>query len=458
MATRPRPQLQIRLADDSFVFPVRVPGISDTIAACYAPSLHLLATAREIENGAMRIESIGDWFERVKILARQVIGVTPGAANEISIIMNGVSGTNGISSGGAIGLLNGKYGETYCLQKLEGSSGEGFTFDSTNKFRPHWWAVQNVLQYGAQVVVGFAGSGWTGQLGANPSGTLVNPVNSASDFASTAYEYDIVFQPFHSDAGWSGQSYTPPSDRTDVVTIVNALKTSEAPVIGIVNAGITGTLSSSNIDAVTPNNEFLISTAGFKNHLNATASTGTSALIQTPLCVDLAGIICRNDEINYPWISPAGPRKGQVLNSVSLTKKLSPAEQDALYSKGVNPIVTVKGSGTFLFGDITHAESTSTLVSINVVRTIIEIKRRLLPLAQDILFDNNTPDTRERFKSLADSALLRVQSLGGLTEYSIVCDESNNPPQVIDSKSFVADIRVKVPGSINYITVTLTNT
>jgi hypothetical protein len=224
-----------------------------------------------------------------------------------------------------------------------------------------------------------------------------------------------------------------------------------------VNAGITGTLNSTNIDAPS-NNEFIISTAGFKNHLNATASIGTSALIQTPLCVDLTGIICRNDEINYPWISPAGPRKGQVLNSVSLTKKLSPAEQDALYSKGVNPIVTVKGSGTFLFGDITHAVSTSTLVSINVVRTIIEIKRRLLPLAQDILFDNNTPDTRERFKSLADSALLRIQSLGGLSEYSIVCDETNNPPQVIDSKSFVADIRVKVPGSINYITVTLTNT
>jgi hypothetical protein len=458
MATRPRPQLQIRLADDSFVFPVRLPGISDTIAACYAPDLHLLGTAREIENGAMRIESIGDWFERVKILVQQVIGVTSGTENGLSIIMNGVSGTNGISSGGAIGLLNSKYGTTYELRKLSGSSGEGFTFDAENKFRPYWWAVQNVLQYGAQVVVGFKGNGWTGSLGINPSGNLVtNPVTTASDFASTAYEYDIIFQPFHSDAGWTGDTYDEPQDRTDVVTIVHALKTSEAPVIGIVNAGITGTLESKNIDAPS-NNEFLISTAGFKNHLNATASIGTSALIQTPLCVDLAGIICRNDEINYPWISPAGPRKGQVLNSVSLTKKLSPAEQDALYSEGVNPIVTVKGSGTFLFGDITHAVSTSTLVSINVVRTIIEIKRRLLPLAQDILFDNNTPDTRERFKSLADSALLRIQSLGGLTEYSIVCDETNNPPQVIDSKSFVADIRVKVPGSINYITVTLTNT
>ena len=456
MATRPRPQVSIKLADDSFIIPPGLLFPSPTIAGCYAPSLHLLAKSEEIEAGAMRITSIGDWFNRVRLLSEQASGVTEGNPDRNNIIMRGISGSNGVTTGGAIGLLNGKFGITYTINKLEGSSGATLVFDAENKFRPHWWSVNNILQYGATVIVGFNGTGFTGALGV-PS-NLVNPITQAAGFASTAYEYDIVFQPYHSDADWSGTDFTAPSDRTDVVTIVDGLKSSEAPVIGIVNAGITGTIDSDDNLDVVGENPYLISTAGFKNHLNSTQDSGSSNLISTPLCVDLAGILIRNDRVNGPWISPAGTKKGQILNSVSLSKKLTTDEQDRLYDNNVNPIISVKGSGTFLFGDLTMAADTSSLIGINVIRTIIEIKRQLLPSAQNILFENNTPETRLKFVNVAESLLTRIKSLGGLTSFTIQCDENNNPQQVIDSKTFVADIRVKIPGSINYILISLTNT
>jgi len=456
MATRPRPQVSIRLADDSFIIPPGLLFPSPTIAGCYAPSLHLLAKSDEVEAGAMRITSIGDWFNRVRLLSEQATGVTEGNSDRNSIIMSGISGSNGVTTGGAIGLLNGKFGITYTINKLEGSSGATLEFGADNKFRPHWWSVNNILQYGATVVVGFKGQGFTGELGV--PNDLVNPITDAAGFASTAYGYDIVFQAYHKD-GWSGTDFIAVSDRTDVVTIVDALSSSEAPVIGVVNAGITGSPMDSDDDIdVVGENAYIISTAGFKNHFNSTQDSGSSNLISTPLCVDLAGIIIRNDRVNGPWISPAGTKKGQILNAVSLSKKLTTDEQDLLYDNNVNPIISVKGSGTFLFGDLTMASDTSSLIGINVIRTIIEIKRQLLPAAQNILFENNTPDTRLRFVNIAESLLTRIKSLGGLTSFSIQCDENNNPQQVVDSKTFVADIRVKIPGSINYILVTLTNT
>lgn len=467
MATRPRPNISIRLSDDSFIIPPGSLFATQTVAGCWAPDVSVLATATEIQNGFMRIESQGDWFSRVKNLVEYATGVTEGNSNRFNIIMSGISGSNGVTTGGAIGLLNGAYGTTYTINIVDGvTQGLTLEFNATNKFRPYWWAIQNVLTYGAPVVVGFSGTGFTGGLGENPLGTLTSPLTTATDFASTEFGYNVVFQPFHTDAagttsgpGWSGETYIQPVDRSNVLDIVAAMELSESPVIGIINAGLTGNLgSSTNIDVPSGADEYIITTAGFKNHLNSTANTTTSSLISTPLCTDLAGIICRNDINNYPWTSPAGPQKGQVLNSVSLSRKLTTAQQDMLYGLKINPFVTVKGSGSFLFGDITNAADTSSLIGINVIRTIIYIKSQLLPLANAVLFETNTPETRSLFVLQAEGLLSRIQSQGGLTEYSVVCDETNNSQQVVDSKTFVADVRVKIPGSINYITINLTNT
>jgi len=460
MTARSRPNIKLKLTDTSFVIPPTDTLLNTSTAACWAPELGLLATATEIQNGFIRVESQGNWFGRVTSLIQNAIGVTEGNLDRFELIMNGVSGSNGVTTGGAIGLLNSPYGTTYTVNILQGvTQGLTLTFGATDKFRPYWWSVQNVLLYGVPVIVGFSGKGFTGALGENPNpSSLTSPLTVATDFASTDLGYDVIFQPYHSDSGWSGADGFIHSDGADVVSIVGLLETSEAPVIGIVNAGLTGNLASdTDISVPTGADEYIIATAGFKKHLNSTANTTTASLISTPLAADFAGIICRNDATENRWVSPAGVQRGQVLNSVSLSKKLTTAQQDKLYSNNVNPFISVKGSGTFLFGDITNAVDTSSLISVNVIRTIIYIKTRLLPLASAILFNNNTTETRSLFTLQAEGLLQDIQSQGGLTEFIVICDESNNTQDVIDAKSFIASVKVKVPGSVNYIVINLNN-
>ena len=110
-----------------------------------------------------------------------------------------------------------------------------------------------------------------------------------------------------------------------------------------------------------------------------------------------------------------------------------------------------------MYGDITNASDTSSLVSLNVIRTIIYIRTVLQSIASAVLFEQNNANTRGSFTVQAEGILNRIKADDGLSEYSVVCDETNNVQSIIDAKAFVADISVKIPGSINYINITLTN-
>lgn len=458
---RSRPKLSFDIVDTSFVFPADalVFNLSKPVGACWATDLHVLATNEELGQGYMDVNTLSNWYARVRELTRQATGVTVGNALYSSIINNGI--VSGTTQGGAIGLLNGAYGSTYNIQKIAGSSGADFNLNTTNKFRPNWWAVHNFLQYGARCIVGVAGAGFTGELG--PAGIVGNlsPLIIAADFGAPGFGYDIIFQSFHKDvtdsAGigiWDGDTQTALQSQADVTTIVDLLKISEQPVLGIVNAGLTGNAESAAKISTLTDNEYIIRVAGDKKHLNSIATDTNASLIRTHLSPDVAGCIVNT---RFPWVSPAGARRGRILNSVRLAQQFSTTAQDALYDKNVNPVIDVPGSGTLLYGDITNAADTSSLISINVIRTIIYIKGVLLPLASETLFEINDSGTRAEFKGRAESVLKRIAAGGGLTEYSVVCDESNNTQEVIDAKIFIADIKVKIPGSINYISITLTN-
>ena len=194
--------------------------------------------------------------------------------------------------------------------------------------------------------------------------------------------------------------------------------------------------------------------AGDKYHLNSIASTVSTNLIRTPLAPDVAGCIANTGR---PWYSPAGIKRGRILNVVRLGNKLTSLAQDTLYDNNVNSVISLPGSGTLLYGDITNASDTSSLVSLNVIRTIIYIRTVLQSIASAVLFEQNNADTRGSFTVQAEGILNRIKADDGLSEYSVVCDETNNIQSIIDAKAFVADISVKIPGSINYINITLTN-
>ena len=170
-----------------------------------------------------------------------------------------------------------------------------------------------------------------------------------------------------------------------------------------------------------------------------------------PLCADSAGCAVRTDNQKDPWWSPAGYDRGRILNVVKLVFNPNKDERDILYKKNVNPVITSQGFGVILFGDKTLQKKPSAFDRINVRRLFNVLEKSIATAAKFQLFEFNDAFTRSQFKQLVEPFLREVQGKRGLTSYSVVCDESNNTPTVIDSNRFVADIFVAPNRSINFI-------
>jgi hypothetical protein len=170
-----------------------------------------------------------------------------------------------------------------------------------------------------------------------------------------------------------------------------------------------------------------------------------------PLNGDIAGLCVRTDSSNDAWWSPAGFNRGQIKNLVKLAYNPREAERDILYSNGINPVVTFPGQGTVLFGDKTLTSKPSAFDRINVRRLFIVLEKAISYSAKYSLFEFNDAFTRAQFKNLVTPYLRNVQGRRGITDFLVVCDDTNNTAQVIDSNQFVGDIYVKPARSINFI-------
>jgi len=170
-----------------------------------------------------------------------------------------------------------------------------------------------------------------------------------------------------------------------------------------------------------------------------------------PLNGDIAGICVATDTAREPWYSPAGLNRGQIKNAIKLAWNPSKSERDTIYSSGVNPIVSFPGQGVVLYGDKTLQNKPSAFDRINVRRLFITLERAISNAAKFSLFELNDEFTRAQFVSLVTPFLRDVQGRRGVTDFKVVCDTTNNTPQVIDGNRFVGDIYIKPARSINYI-------
>jgi len=170
-----------------------------------------------------------------------------------------------------------------------------------------------------------------------------------------------------------------------------------------------------------------------------------------PLNGDIAGLCVRTDAQRDPWFSPAGFNRGQIKNVVKLAYNPDQADRDLLYKNGINPVATFPGQGTILFGDKTALSKPSAFDRINVRRLFIVLEKAISTAAKFSLFELNDEFTRAQFISLVEPFLRDVQGRRGIYDYRVVCDETNNTSQVIDSNQFVGDIYVKPAKSINFI-------
>ena len=173
---------------------------------------------------------------------------------------------------------------------------------------------------------------------------------------------------------------------------------------------------------------------------------------------DVAGLCVSTSAVLDDWFSPAGLNRGGVQNVVKLAFNPNKAQRDELYTNRINPIVSLPGTGPVLFGDKTGLASPSAFDRINVRRLFLNIEKRARGLAEGVLFEQNDTTTRSNFSASISSYLAEVQARRGLTDFLVVCDETNNTPEVIDRNEFVAELFLKPTRSINFVTVTVTAT
>ena len=170
-----------------------------------------------------------------------------------------------------------------------------------------------------------------------------------------------------------------------------------------------------------------------------------------PLNGDTAGCAVRTDFVSDPWFSPAGFNRGQIKNVVKLPFSPGKTDRDLLYKRGINPVVTFPGNGTVLFGDKTLLSKPSAFDRINVRRLFIVLEKAIATAAKFQLFEFNDAFTQAQFRNLVEPFLRDVQGRRGITDFKVVCDETNNTGEVVDRNEFVADIFIKPARAINFI-------
>lgn len=170
-----------------------------------------------------------------------------------------------------------------------------------------------------------------------------------------------------------------------------------------------------------------------------------------PLNGDIGGIIARTDNTNDPWYSPAGFSRGRVKNVVKLAFNPTQAQRDLLYKYDVNPVFSKPGQGPLLFGDKTLLGRPSAFNRINVRRLFIVLRKAITEASESLLFEFNDEFTRAQFVGLVDPYLRSVEGRRGITAFRVVCDETNNTPDVVDQGGFVGDIYITPAHAINTI-------
>jgi len=223
-------------------------------------------------------------------------------------------------------------------------------------------------------------------------------------------------------------------ERADVVGVANA-NTQKDNVVGFFN----GIRSSS----------YVVFDSGYKYQYDRY----NDVYRYVPLNGDIAGLAARTDLVADSWFSPAGLNRGIVRGAVKLAFNPQKSHRDELYRARVNPVATFPGQGTVLFGDKTGLSAPSAFDRINVRRLFITLEKAISTASKFQLFEFNDEFTRANFRNIVEPFLREVQGRRGITDFLVVCDETNNTGEVIDRNEFIAEIFVKPARSINFITL-----
>ena len=175
--------------------------------------------------------------------------------------------------------------------------------------------------------------------------------------------------------------------------------------------------------------------------------------IHIPAASSTAGIMAATDLQRAPWFSPAGTRRGQYLGITAISWSPTKAQRDTLYKASVNPVANIPGQGVLLFGDKTKLGRPSAFDRINVRRLFLVLERAIGKAAEQAMFEFNDEFTRAEFVNIIEPVLREVKGRRGITDFKVVCDDTNNTAAVVDRNEFIANVFIKPARSINYVTL-----
>lgn len=186
----------------------------------------------------------------------------------------------------------------------------------------------------------------------------------------------------------------------------------------------------------------------------------TNKLVPVPPSVMMPGIYAANDAVAAEWWAPAGLNRGGIVGAVGVTNRLTQSERDELYENKVNPIAVFPSQGISAFGQKTLQEASSALDRINVRRLLIKVKKYIASTSRYLVFEQNTSQTRDKFKNTVNPYLEGIQQRQGLYTFQVVMDESNNTPDVIDRNLLVGYIYLQPSKTAEFIVIdfNITNT
>ena len=279
--------------------------------------------------------------------------------------------------------------------------------------------------------------------------SLSNIISAYDTFKNVA-EYDINFLIMGPSAATSDETSAKArkliaiaEERKDCIACISPPRSA---VVGVPNSD-TQTSNIIKFFDPLPSSSYAVFDSGYKYAFNRF----TNEFRYIPMNPDIAGLMARTSIDQFSWFSPAGAARGSINGAVKLAYNPSKAQRDAIYPKRINPVIASPGAGIILFGDKTGLGYASAFDSINVRRLFLTIESTIERAARDQLFEFNDIITRSSFLNVVDPYLRDVKAKRGITDYVVICDETNNTPDIIDSNQFRADIFVKPNRSINFI-------
>jgi len=351
----------------------------------------------------------------------------------------GKTGSNGVSEV-EIGLMGVSSINDWFARLTKSAVGKS---GPTGAWAGEWWAVHNYLQYGGICLVGA-----TGSTGDYYSANGVLGVTNTPLHNKTLADIDVIFEAGNTFSSAAAVSVA--TTRQDCIAIVgNVQKIAGLP--------LSSTYNNQLVDfSVSDTSEYVVYVAGRKKFV---AGVGSAVnILEADLSPDVAGCFARSYRDASPWYSPAGKTRGRILGVVAMQQNFTETDQSYLYAGNVNPVVVFPGEGTFLMGNKTSYSGTGSLSKINTASLISYLKKELLTATQKYLFEVNDAITRQKVVSTVTPIMTSIQAGNGISNYRIVCDETNNTSEILAQNKLVLDVYIQPTPTAETLVITIINT